>query len=109
MDAGMSAQPPSTRTGRKASSRAKDVVCEKREKKDVVYEKREKSVTEAGSDGEGCDTEEVRKQEAAPTAGRKKGGRSDRKFESVEDVDAEIGRLKAPPRVLTREDFQLEY
>ena len=109
MDAGLSAKPPLTRTGRKTSSRAKDVVFEKREKKDVVSEKREKSVTEAWSDGEDCDVEEVRKQEAVPAAPRKKGGRSERKFTSVEDVDAEIARLKAPPRVLTREDFQLEY
>ena len=72
-------------------------------------EKREKSMTEAWSDGEGWDAEEVRKQEAAPATPREKGGRSDMKFESVEDVDAEIARLKAHPRVLTREDFQLEY
>lgn len=99
MDAGLSVKPPLTRTGRKTSSRAKD----------VVFEKREKSVTETWSDGEDCDVEEVRKQEAVPAAPRNKGHRSERKFTSVEDVDAEIARLKAPPCVLTQEDFQLEY
>jgi hypothetical protein len=74
-----------------------------------VSKKREKSMIEAWSDGEGCQTEEVRKQEAAHVAPCKNGGRSDNKFESVEDIDAEIAKLKAPPRVLTREDFQLEY
>jgi hypothetical protein len=99
MDAGLSSKPPSTGPVRKTSSRAKS----------VVSEGREKTLTEAWSDGEGPDVEEVRKQDAAPVAPRKKYIRSEKKIVSVEDVDAEIARLKAPPRVLTREDFQREY
>ena len=69
--------------------------------KSGVSERREKTATEAWSDGGDCDAEEVRKEPPPPTAPRKKGVQSEKKIQTVEDVDAEIAHLKAPPRILT--------
>ena len=43
------------------------------------------------------------------TTAKKKEGCSDKKFQSIEDVDAKIRRLKAPLLMLTREDFMHKY
>ena len=77
--------------------------------KSGVSSRREESVTEACSDEEGGNHDAVRNEEAVPASKQKKVGRSVKKIQSVEDVEAEIRRLKAPPRVLTREDFHREY
>ena len=82
--------------GGKSASKRKSIVCEGRER----------ASTEATSDQEDGDQEEIRKEEERATTAKKKGGRSEKKFQSVEDVDAEIVRLKVPPRTLTREDFK---
>ena len=91
MDGALSGRTASAATGRKSSSRAKS----------RVSERREKTTTEAWSDGGDCNAVEVRKEQAPPVAPRKKGVRSEKKFQTVEDVDAEIAHLKAPPRILT--------
>ena len=89
----------SSSKGGKSTSKGKSIVCEGREK----------ASTEATLNHEDGDQEEIRKEEERATTAKKKEGRLEKKFQSVEDVDAEIARLKAPPRTLTREDFKQEY
>lgn len=79
-------------TGRKNSSRGKSAVSEGREKPNM----------EAWSDGDEGDHEKTRKEEAMFTTPLKKGGRSDKMFQCVEDIDVEIRCLNAPPRLLIR-------
>ena len=99
MEESLTARTPSAGTGRRSLLQSKS----------GVSSRREESATEALSDEEGGNEELVRVDGAVPASNRKKAGRSVKKIQSVEDVEAEIRRLKAPPRVLSREDFHREY